>query len=106
MTITISECLRRLECGEIVELEVYQYDRKRQKGGHIDTFFGKLLQNDALESPPEPPLKHNNNKHTLTRRKFTYHRNVCVYADGQRTSVIRRLHPPLIRRFDGVQTTP
>jgi hypothetical protein len=103
-TIPISECVRRLERGEIVAIEVYQYDRKRRKGGHIDHFFCKLLQGD--DAPLEPEKKIQNTKPTSSKRPFTYYRNVCIYVDGQPTAVIRRLHPPLIRTFDGLQTTP
>ena len=39
-----SDCLKKLEAGEVATLEIWLYDRTRKKGGGIDTLTCKLLQ--------------------------------------------------------------
>lgn len=111
--ITISECLKRLEAGEIVTLEVYKYDRKRKKGGQLDVMQCVLLKNDekndesdnreylqALDSKASVKTSRNPN-----HKKF-YTRNVRILIEGHPTGVIQRIHPPLIKTFNGIETVP
>lgn len=114
--ITIAECLKRLEAGEKVFLEVYQFDRKRKKGGKIDSFDCVLLKNEGIPvgedgvmiigsvgvENTEGPLRDKRNPN----HRIFYTRNVRILINGHPSGVVRKIHPPLIRSFNGFKTVP
>lgn len=102
--ISITECLKRLETGEIVLIEFYKYDEERQTGGEIDSFHCQLLQRDA-DAPRQTTEKFKNVKNAdILPQKHRFIRKVRIIVDGQRTAAIRTIHPILIRRFNGIKT--
>lgn len=124
--ITISDCLKRLEAGEMVFLEVYQYDRKRKKGGKIESFDCVLLKNEGNQISEdgvmiigrvgvENTVDEGNpdkigegvlrDKRNPNHRKF-YTRNVRILINGHPSGVVYKIHPPLIRSFNGIKTVP
>lgn len=109
--ITISECLKRLENGETALIEVWLYDRNRKKGGSIATFSCKLLQRTASDKSPIP--YNNNGSEQLEKQRkrspnhsIFYTRNVRIMVDGYPSAVIEKIHPPLIKSFNGIKTVP
>lgn len=116
--ITISDCLKRLEAGEIATIEVYKYDRKRKKGGQIDTLTC-LLAKDEKDEKDEKSEGPNNGvdlqaldaeasvvAHRRPNHRKFYTRNVRIVINGHPTAVIQKIHPPLIRTFNGIKTVP
>ena len=120
--ITIADCLKELETGKIVHLGVWTYDRKRGKGGELDTFecqlitglekphavMGRLLTDaEMLLSGPDDFDDDNALHHSKKPNHYEwYTRNVRIVVNGHPTSIIRKIHPPLIARFDGMKTVP
>lgn len=119
--IRISECLKRLEAGELAELEVYEYDRNRGTGGEIKRLVGKLVTGierpethlngrEMTESEREEREKRIQELGFGTKKSphhsEWYTRNLRIYADNNPTSIIVKIHPPLIRSFNSVLTVP
>lgn len=117
--ITIKDCLKRLESGETVDLEVWQYDRKRKKGGDVDSFSCQLLTGieqqtvvgrhlTEAEKIAAGPDDVDDDAHISRKPNHTdwYTRNVRIVVNGHPTSVIRKIHPPLIKSLNGIKTVP
>ena len=112
--ITRKDCMQRLEAGETVTMEVYTYDEKRGKGGKIETYECRLETgakaaigddtphyeaedaDDADDAPTEKRTKSPNHSKWYTR-------NIRLYVNGHPSSQIRKIHPLLIRTFNGVK---
>jgi hypothetical protein len=56
MIITISDCLKRLETGEVATLEFWTYDQKRNKGGVVEIMTCILLQKSQNPNPGSPSV--------------------------------------------------
>lgn len=120
--VTLQEVLRRLDAGELCGMRVVKYDAQRGRGGDImDIVECKLLaaeksprtygkQKGAAPSPDEDPDAPtpvdaeaanlpDDRRDPNHFRHFT--RNVRLYQDGSPTSIIRKIHPPLIIEFGG-----
>jgi hypothetical protein len=110
--ISISDCLKRLEAGEVATLEIWLYDRNRKKGGGIDTLTCKLLQKaeetvtECRVSSVEQQLSSAKTDKRSPNHGFFYTRNVRIMVDGHPSAVIRKIHPPLIKSFNGIKTVP
>lgn len=105
--VSISDCLKRLKAGEVVTLEVWKYDKNRKTGGDIDTFQCQLL------IPPAPVGGEATQTTTQTTKPDAttpplgaggYTRQVRIFANGHPTSIIRTIHPPLIKSLNGIET--
>lgn len=118
--ITIGDCIKQLESGETATIEVWTYDRKRQKGGEIEALTCKLLtgiekpeaiqgraltefEMSAQRGPDDIDDAHVSRK---PNHSEWWTRNVRLMLNGHPTSVIRKIHPPLIKFFNGVKTVP
>jgi hypothetical protein len=119
MEIRISDCLKRLEGGETIDLEVWQYDSKRKKGGDIDRFSCQLLTGIEHQTVSGRPLTESEkveagsddiDDNTLHHRKPNhskwYTRNVRIVVNGHPSSIIRKIHPLLIKSLNGIKTVP
>lgn len=116
--IRISECLKRLEAGELVEIEVYEYDRNRATGGDIKRLTGKLVtgiesKDTHIEGRELTALERADRLKEMgfgvkksPHHSEWYTRNFRIYADGNPTAIIVKIHPPLIRTFNGILTVP
>lgn len=116
--ITISDCMKRLEAGEDATLEVWTYDRKRKKGGDIETLTCRLATGvekpttiagrELTEAERRPDDTDSDTLHIARKPNHSEHytRNVRIVANGHPTSVLFKIHPPLIKSFNGVKTVP
>ncbi len=104
-TITVKEILEYLETGAACSMRVIAYDRKRKRGGHIkDIDEAKLLQaktrvKNARGATKMEQLKKSTKRSARHRKNFT--RNLVILQDGFETSLIEKIHPPLIIQFNG-----
>jgi len=99
--ITLTEILRYMESGKPFSLKVVAYDRDRKKGGEILHFpEARLVRHDKPSAASRPPTK----KEALIERRQNhfshYTRNIQILADGTPTSIIRKIHIPLIIEFN------
>lgn len=119
LELTISDCMKRLETGEICTLGVWNYDRKRQKGGSIEfldaqlltglekqTVLGRPLTEVELVSAGLDDIDDDVQISRKPNHSGWYTRNVRLVVNGHPTSVIRKIHPPLIKMLNGIKTVP
>jgi hypothetical protein len=105
--ITIAECLRRLEAGEMAKLEVYSFDKERKKGGELLAFecvleTGTSQKSEVTSPKSELALP----KSTSPNHSFHYTRNVRICVEGVPSSVTKKIHIPLIKSFNNIPTVP
>lgn len=102
-----------MNAGKLFTLQVVSYDRKRRTGGDVQYYEGRLVQansdnargrsltqverlqarlDDALPRDPQ-------------HRKW-HTRNIRLYANGQPTGIIKKIHLPLIIQFNGEDVVP
>jgi len=115
--ITVREMLADMKLGEIFTIQGITYNRKERSGGEPYDYPECILL-DAEESitpstgdprgrplttieQGPPPLPKRNANHTLW-----YTRNVRICQAGQPTSIIRKIHPPLITIYNGKTVVP
>jgi hypothetical protein len=116
--ISIRDLLAHMEHGQPFSIEVVSYDRQKGTGGKIhtyeeavllteatrDTFLGRELTESersvSAEIVPEPVVPKKPN-HFLN-----YTRNIRILQDGHPTNIVKKVHPPLILKFNGKTVTP
>ncbi len=113
--------MKRLEANEIATLEIWTYDRKRKKGGTVeemvcqlatgreipDNIQGRALTEvEKIQFGPDDVDDDNLNVTRKPNHSEWYTRNVRIMANGHPTSVLFKIHPPLIKSFNGVKTVP
>lgn len=118
--LSIRDCLALLESRAVCSMTVVTYDGQRKKGGDIEHYSECILvQPDEVDLENQPfaeraptkaerllsgydrPAAEKRNP----RHGEWYTRNVRLIAHGQPTSIIRKIHPPLIIEFNGQTTT-
>lgn len=97
-----------METGEVFSCKVVSYDRKRKKGGEIMEYAEAILvQNTKKESKARPKTLREQQVERLTEIKKApnhrewYTRNIQLLQNGHPTSLIKKIHPPLIVEFNG-----
>lgn len=109
-----------MHSGEVFSLRVVSYDRRRKdKCGQVQEYREAVLvwgdggndrarkkgerQPTALEKSLMTPIADisRNPEHGVH-----YTRNIRILMDGQKTEVMRKIHPALIIEFNGQTTTP
>ena len=114
--ISIPEMLLIMEEGEIFSMTVCSFDKNRKKGGQIIEFYEAVLlseKNEAKEgnkkitSHLKRPLS---NKEIIKPKKPNhyqhYTRNIRLLTDGHPTSIIKKIHIPLVVEFNGLEVVP
>ena len=105
--ITIKEVLASMSTGNPFSLSYVTYDRSRKKGGQIKHVEeAELVMRQTIEGRPltkkeasiTAPTKKKNPNHSEN-----YTRNIRILQDGQATSLIKKIHPPLILTFNQLQ---
>ena len=120
--ISIKKCLEVMHSGAVFSIRVVSYDRRRKdKCGPVQEYREAVLvwgdggsdrtrkegerQPTALEkslmAPATAPDISRNPEHGVH-----YTRNIRILMDGQKTEVMRKIHPALIIEFNGQTTTP
>lgn len=112
--ITIRQMLRAMETGAPFSCTVVSYDRRRRKGGQIIEYGeARLLREDEeKQAAGARPLTKQEKlaaalKETKTPRHGKwYTRNIRILQDGHPTSLIKKIHPPLVVFFNHKQVVP
>lgn len=108
--ISIKEILKYMESGKVFSMKVIAYDRKRKTGGQIKEYPEAILT--QAPKPDRSLTKVEQQKLELDRlRKNPHHRehytrNITICQEGQPTSIIHTIHPPLIIEFNGDIVVP
>ena len=92
----LSEALKVTESGEIFSCKVVAFDHKRKTGGHIK-FYPELVHSkstDFIIPSTKSETKAQNHFENATR-------NFLKCANGQPTSVVRKIHIILMLEVNG-----
>lgn len=106
-----------MESGQAFSLKVVAYDRKRKSGGQIKDYpEAVLLQVEEDEIVSEDIFRGNrpNTQKEAQQIRMVkeahhrkwYTRNIRILQNGHPTSIIKKIHPPLIIEFNGQKVTP
>lgn len=93
-----------MESGIVFNCIVLSYDRKRKKGGEVMEFHEARLYQPGTKDVTnmtvvERKLYERNQRKPNHGVHFT--RNVRILQAGHPTDIIRKLHPPLVMKFNG-----
>ena len=113
-----------METGKIFSLTVIKYDRKRKndpRNGEEKEYLeaclfrreatediqveGRLLTERERKIEDLRRLRHEALNKNPRHSKW-YTRNIVLCAAGAQTSEIRKIHPPLVKFFDGKKVVP
>jgi hypothetical protein len=108
--VTVKEILQAMEAGETFSLTVISYNRKEKAGGKLVEYHEARLhkRGEADGTGGRSSTKVETMQETLKNpehRKW-YTRNIQILQDGFPTSIIRKIHPPLIIEFNGKKVVP
>lgn len=108
--ITFRHILNKLHDGEICNIDVVTYDRKRRTGGQVKSYRCILAQKATAPAHRPSTPKKTPTKNTVGRdpnHKKWYTRNVqLVTNDDFLTPIIKKIHIPLIVQFNGQNVVP
>lgn len=102
-----------MNAGKIFSCRVISYDRKRKSGGQVNYYEGKLVQGRDLQAGARAFTRAEtldflvaNGLPRDPKHRMWHTRNVRLYADGQPTSIIKKIHLPLIIEFNEQPVVP
>lgn len=124
--ISIKECLEHMESGKAFSCRVVAYDRRRKTGGQLlDYEEAILVQNTSPsefkgedeDGDPARPMTRMEELHAMMQmsdddnrrnpnHRHHYTRNIRILQDGHPTAIIKKIHPPLLLRFNGQTVVP
>lgn len=118
--ITIKEMLEYMSAGKAFALTYITYNRQRRKGGQIRNISeAVLLQEDQTDegglnlrkgrAPTTVEEMQARIAKARTRdpnHQHWYTRNIRILQDGHPTSLIKKVHPPLVIEFCGYTVVP
>lgn len=109
--ISVSDCLKIMHSGQIFTAQCVTFDRTRRTGGEIfDIIEGVLVQPDEADRPDRPETKTEKTVRAIQKRgprhAEHYTRNIRLCSAGTPTSVIKKIHPPLLTEFNGKIVVP
>jgi hypothetical protein len=110
--ISVAECLKIMADGQPFRCRVVAYDRRRKKGGEILEYEAVLLSEaQMLALRPDRALTKREKMNDRPDRRNPNHseyftRNIRICQNGHPTSLLRKIHPPLLIEFNGQPVTP
>lgn len=129
--ISVRQMLSEMETGVPFRIKGVTYNRKQRSGGEVYEFEAQLIQAEEgvkhnPRTDPQRPLTHTEqhpygrpyvvapNRPTMGAPRSTtnpnhlqwFTRNVAICQNGQRTSIIRKVHIPLVVYYNGKIVVP
>ena len=104
--ITVSEMLAEMSNGSNFSIEYYTFDRKRKTGGELKSFdeaellIPKKNATDGRAPTEFEKIKLAQKKGKKPNHKLYYTRNIRILQDGEKTTVIKKIHPLLVVKFN------
>ena len=104
-----------MDSGATFSMKVVAYDRRRKKGGEIIEYSEAELarKNKEIElvlgQRAMTPIEVKKQQLLASRdphHKKWYTRNIRVLQNGHPTSLIKKIHPPLVLEFNGQKVVP
>lgn len=108
--ISIKKLLEYMESGQVFSMEVVAYDRTRKQGGQIKEYPEAVLVKREQAGQTERALTKMEMVNTGARKKGANHkkhytRNIRILQNGHPTGIIKKIHPPLILKFNDQTVT-
>ena len=102
-TITIRDMLDDIEAGLICSIVVITYDRKRNTGGKVKHYPEIMIYREGMElgRPLTEAEQKQFGQKKAPRHGKHYTRNMVIMQNGTPTSIIRKIHPPLVMKYNG-----
>lgn len=114
-TITITDMLNQMNKGEVFSITVCSYDKKRKTGGKVKEYPEAIISTDdavkdlrnnvakkyQLLEVGKKVIKSKNPHHYKN-----YTRNIGIVQDGHLTSIVHKIHIPLVIKFNGLEVVP
>lgn len=102
--------LAQMETGMVFSCKVVSFDRNRKKGGTIVTYEEAVLvqREEKQKKKSRSRTLHEKQKELEETRKNPRHkswytRNIRLCVNKAPTSIIKKIHPPLVVEFNGQQ---
>jgi len=98
-----------MESGAPFSIQVITYDARRKEGGKVVEYGEAVLlsaeEKESLIGRPKTQIEDWAERKATARRKAPKHRkwytrNIRVLQDGHPTSIVRKIHPPLVTLFN------
>jgi hypothetical protein len=112
--ITVKEMLAEMELGQVFSLTYVTFDMRRRKGGKLHTLYeARLLGASDEERAAKAGRSSTKLEDDLERTALIkagrdprhmkwYTRNLRVMQDGLPTSLILKIHPPLVITYNNM----
>jgi len=101
-----------MNSGQVFTCKVVSYDQKRKTGGEINEYRAILMQAEK-QGPnlrpmtPREKLKSESKDKRNPKHKQWYTRNIRIVThDNYETTMVRKIHIPLIIEFNNQTVTP
>lgn len=116
--ITERDMLEYMETGKPFSLTFVTYDRKRKTGGKPQRYAEAILVQPKKEAaaaarrsltPAEARAaehRERNERRADPNHRSWYTRNIRILQDGQATTIVRKIHPPLVLEFNKKRVVP
>jgi len=118
-TIEVQQMLREMETGIIFSITYVTYDRQRKKGGKVITHQEAklhraddaiaaektLMQRPLSEAEQAVATQYTNAKRSPHHGEH-FTRNLVLMQNGHTTSQIRKIHIPLVVKYQGKTVVP
>jgi len=112
MSITLKQALAIMESGEVFSIEYVTCDHQKKQGGKKISFKeAKLLQRKKNKPTTSPGIEKTTDSRIKTLKskspnhKTWFTRNIRILQSGKETGMIKKIHPPLIIKFNGKELT-
>ena len=109
-TITIRDCRKVMDAGEVFSFKCVSYNKQKKKGGKIKEVLEARLTKVRGVKSQESAQPATGNRQLETPKQpahfKNYTRNIVVLINGHPTSEIMKIHPPLLIQFNGMKVTP
>lgn len=102
--ISIKDATRHIDSGKPFTCTVVTYDASRGTGGKIIELEGVLAR--TVSDRPPTPYEQRDTDAKAQNHYDNYTRNIALTTDGQRTAMLRKIHPPLLLTFNNKTVVP
>jgi len=114
---TIKEMLAEFKTGNTFSLVCVSYNRKKKSGGKLITYEeAQLLQKAQRPEEPQRAATALEEKRTAVQEALAvtknpshrewYTRNIRILQDGVPTTIVRKIHPALVIKFNNQPVVP
>jgi hypothetical protein len=109
--ISFREISNVMNSGQVFTCKVVTYDQKRKSGGEVKEYRAILMQADKQGPKLRPMTPREKLKQSVDKRnpnhKQWYTRNIrLVTHDNYETTIVLKIHIPLIIEFNNQTVTP